>query len=124
MSKLLFTSSRHASSMDAATAMGLESAAAADGVPQDMWDTSSALRDTLNLNGYDNIQKMLWSLGETREFMSEIDKLLIAERERAENILASIRREAAITITPQGTTGQIYLPNRLNRRHSDGCSVD
>ena len=67
MSKLLFTSSRHASSMDAATAMGLETAAAAVGVPQDMWDTSSALRDTLNLNGYDNIQKMLWSLGETRE---------------------------------------------------------
>ena len=60
----MFTSSRHASTSCAGTVMGAGSASAQTGVPREMWDTSSALRETFSQNGYKNIQQMLSTMDE------------------------------------------------------------
>ena len=52
MSKHMITSSRHASIAYAGTVMGPGSACAQTGVPREMWDTSSVLREIFSQNGH------------------------------------------------------------------------
>ena len=92
----MITSSRHASIAHAGTVMGAGSACAQTGVPREMWDTSSVLREIFSQNGHQNIQQMLSTMDEFRKFSRDLDQILLGEQARTDQLLASIGREAAI----------------------------
>ena len=96
MSKHMFTSSRHASTACAGTVMGTGSASAKTGVPREMWDTSSALRETFSQNGYKNIQQMLSTMDEYNKFSKSLEETVLGGHARTDQLLASIGREATV----------------------------
>ena len=95
MSKFMFTSSRHAIKACDNTVMGDGSVSARTGVPKEMWDTSSVLRHSFRMNGYNSIQKMLNNLDEYEALIRSIDNIRLGEQARTDRFIESIHREAA-----------------------------
>ena len=62
--------------------MGAGSVSTRTGVPQEMWDTSSAIQETFRLNGQRNVLMMLDKLDKFKKLMKDIDNLRLGEQER------------------------------------------
>ena len=69
MSRNIHTSNRHASHACPGIVMGAGSVITRTGVPQEMWDTSSAIRETFRLNGQRNVLMMLDKLDKFKKLM-------------------------------------------------------